>query len=67
MNYKPKAGDIVRSDSGQYRMYYTDDWSKNLRCMNLEAADSYDDSYKNSEGTRETYICNMKDIVNATR
>ena len=68
MNYTPKAGDIVLSKSGVYRMYYRDDWSKNLRCLSLVDADAYADTRDNATSTEETYICNMKDIVdNATR
>ena len=68
MNYTPNAGDIVLSKSGVYRMYYRDDWSKNLRCLSLCDVDAYADTRDNASGTEETYVCNMKDIVdNATR
>ena len=67
MNYTPKAGDIVLSKSGVYRMYYRDDWSKNLRCLSLGDVDAYADTSDNASGTEETYVCNMKDIVDAAR
>ena len=68
MNYTPKAGDIVLSDGGVYRLYYSYAESKHLRCMSLDACDSYTDNLGNSKGTGETYVCNMKDIVrDATR
>jgi hypothetical protein len=67
MNYTPQAGDIVRSEGGTYRLYYSDEDSTYLRCMSLDACDSYTDTRGNSRGTNETYICNMKDIVDAAR
>jgi hypothetical protein len=68
MNYTPKVGDIVRSGTNVYRMYYKDDWSKNLRCMNLGKADSYSDTEHSSESLDEEFVCNIKDIVyDATR
>lgn len=67
MNYTPQAGDIVRSVGGTYRLYYSDVDSKHLRCMSLDACDAYTDNLANSMGEKETYICNMKDIVDAAR
>jgi hypothetical protein len=68
MNYTPKAGDIVLSDGGVYRLYYSDEDSNYLRCMSLDVCDAYRDNVTNSKGEMETYVCNMKDIVrDATR
>jgi ABC-type Zn uptake system ZnuABC Zn-binding protein ZnuA len=68
MNFTPKAGDIAISEGGTYRLYYSDTESKYLRCMNLYLSEAYTDVLSNTKGTNETYICNMKDIVdNATR
>lgn len=66
MNRETKAGDVVRTSSGVYRMYYTDTYSKTgMRCMNLFYAESYNDSVGNSkQSDSETFVFNMKGVIN---
>lgn len=65
MNRETKPGDVVLTDGGVYRMYYTDTDSKTgMRCMNLFYAESYNDNVGNSkQSPSEKFVFNMKDLI----
>lgn len=65
MNSKTKPGDVVRTNSGVYRMYYQDPSSNTgMRCMNLCCAESYDDNEGNAAKSQyEEFVFNMKELI----